>query len=601
MARVDGKSPAASARVRRGRGYLPSAAELKRLKLSAEVAWYLVDRGIPLPDCPPKWKTPEPGELLKSARFDPARVDRVLKSFELLRHTKGKWAGRPLRPDPWQVAYVIAPVFGWVKRNRSGVWVRVITSLYVDVPRKNGKSTLCGGLGIYMTAADGEGGAEVIAAATTKDQAGYVFTPIKNLAEHSPALAPYVKSLANKIVHKATGSTFSVVSSVAESLHGGNLHAGIIDELHIHKDGGALVEAIETGTGSRDQPLIVIITTADDGRPNTIYARKRRRIEQLARRVIRHPSTYGVVWAAEEGDDPFTVATMRKANPGYGISPTAEYLEKKAREAAQDPAVFASYQRLHLGIRTKQKTKYIKLADWVATAGMVDEARLAGRACWAGVDLSNVEDITAVCYLFPGVDDAGSYEAVWRFWLPEDKLRELSTRTAEGAEVWVREGWLKLTPGNVIDNQAITRQIDADAQKFRIRTVGFDRWGATDVVRVLGDGGLTCVPINQGVASLNGPMKTLLRLTKSGQIRHGGNPVMVWMIDNLATVSDSAGNVKPDKANSGDKIDGVSALLNALKEAMAEQAAEAPPPATAPARAAGDDQQLWRPTGRLDL
>ncbi|GAA4100875.1 terminase large subunit [Nonomuraea soli] len=582
----------------RGRGYLPSPAELKRLKLSPEVAWYLIDRGIPLPDCPPRWKTPEAGELLKTARFDPERVDRVLKAFSLLRHTKGKWAGKPLTPDPWQIAYVIAPVFGWIKKNRAGTWVRVVRDLYVDVPRKNGKSTLCGGLGIYMTAADGEGGAEVIAAATTKDQAGYVFGPIKQLCEHSPALKPYVKALAGKIIHKASKSTFSVVSSVAESLHGGNIHAGIIDELHVHKTGD-LVEAIETGTGSREQPLIVIITTADDGRPNTIYARKRARIEELARRVIRHPSTYGVVWAADPKDDPFAPATWKKANPGFGVSPTYEYLEKVAAEAKQDPAVLGSFLRLHLGLRTKQATRYITLEDWDRSAGIVDERALRGRPCHGGLDLSNVEDITALAWLFPG--DEGSYQAVWRFWLPEDRLRVLSKRTAGAAELWVREGWLKLTPGNVIDNDAILRQIDKDARAFRVQTIGYDRWGATDVVRRLDDGGMTCVAIGQGVASLNDPLKNTLRLIKSELLRHGGNPIMRWMIDNLATVANPDGLVKPDKANSGDKIDGVSALLNAMKECMDAEAAAAPP-ATAPAaQAAGGERDLWRPTSRLGI
>lgn len=587
----------AAARPRRRKGELPDAAELKRLKLSPEVAWYLISRGIPLPDCPPTWKTPEPGELLKTARFDPKRVDKVLKSFALLRHTKGQWAGRPLTPDPWQVAYVIAPVFGWVKRNRAGRWVRVITDLYVDVPRKNGKSTLCGGLGIYLTAADGEGGAEVIAAATTKDQAGYVFGPIKQLADHSPALKPHVKSLAQKIVHKASTSTFSVVSSVAESLHGGNIHGGIIDELHIHKSGD-LVEAIETGTGSREQPLIVIITTADDGRPNTVYARKRKRIEELARRVIRHASTYGVIWAADKKDDPFSVATWRKANPGFGISPTHEYLEKKAAEARQDPAVLGSFLRLHLGLRTKQTTRYITLADWDGAAAIVDEDALEGNPCHGGLDLSSVEDLTALCWLFPHQD--GSFDAIWRFWLPADRLHDLSKRTAGAAEVWEREGWLTLTPGNVIDNEAILLQLDKDARKFAVRTVGYDRWGATDVVRKLGDGGLTCVPIGQGVASLNDPLKNLLRVIKARLLRQGGNPVMRWMVDNLATVANAEGLVKPDKANSGDKIDGVSALVNAMKECM-DAVAAAAPPASAPAAAAGGQRDLWRPPARLNI
>lgn len=585
---------------------LPPADELRRLKLSPEVAHYLLTRGIPLPTCPPLIKTPEPGEVLASARFDGARVDRVLAAFRQLRHTQGQWAGRPLNPDPWQVAYILAPTFGWVKRNRAGRWVRVIRFLYVEVPRKNGKSTTCGGIAIYLTAADGEPGAQVVAAATTTDQARFVFDPVKQIAERSPALKPYVKALARRIVHKASGSYFAVVSSAADAQHGANIHGGVVDELHLHKSPD-LVEAIETGTGSREQPLIAKITTADDGKPNTIYARTRKRIEELARRVFKHPATYGVVFAAAESEDhlaelglsPFDEETWRRANPGYGISPTKEYLEGKAAEAQQDPAALAGFLRLHLGIRTKQVTKYIALADWDATAGMVDEAALAGKPAFGGLDLSNVEDVTALCWLFP--KDGGAYDAIWRLWLPADQLPKVNKRTAGAAEVWVREGWLNLTPGNVIDNEAINQQIDQDAQKFRVQTIGYDRWGATDVVRKTMDGGLTCVPISQGIASLNDPLKNLLRLTKAGRIQHGGNPVLRWMLDNLAVVSDSSGNVKPDKANSGDKIDGISALLNALKEAMAAEQIKKPAPAAPPRMAAGDNRGMWRPGQRLRI
>ena len=268
---------------------LPSAATLRRLKLSPEVAWYLLthrevtDRlpggrtdtycpvcryvrgGHRLPDCPPKIKTPEP-RTVRGSKFDPARVDRVLKSFHLLRHTKGQWAGRPLHPDTWQVAYLLAPVFGWVKYDPDcGRMVRIIRNLYADVSRRNGKSTILGGIGLYLTAADGEKGAEVVSAAITKKQARYVFDPARQLATKAPALKGHVIPRAGRIIHPATASYMEVVSNVAEAMHGGNLHGGIIDELHVHKD-AALVEAIETGTGSRTQPLIAAITTADDGR-----------------------------------------------------------------------------------------------------------------------------------------------------------------------------------------------------------------------------------------------------------------------------------------------------------------------------------------------
>lgn len=178
---------------------------------------------------------------------------------------------------PWQIAYILAPVFGWVQRDDQDRWVRVVRSLYVDIPRKNGKSTLCGGIGLYLMGADSEPGAQVLAAATTAEQASYVFGPIKQLVASSPALKKHMRPLARRILHQDTGSHFTVVSSVAEALHGANVHGAIIDELHVHRNGD-LVETIETGTGSRRQPLVAIIITADDGRSDTIYARKRQRI-----------------------------------------------------------------------------------------------------------------------------------------------------------------------------------------------------------------------------------------------------------------------------------------------------------------------------------
>ncbi len=247
----------------------------------------------------------------------------MLKVFKLLRHTKGRLAGKPLNPDPWQVAYILAPVFGWVRFDEDvQAYVRIIRTAYVDLPRKNGKSTLAGGIGVYLTCADGEAGAQVIAAATRKEQAGFVFDPIKLICEKSPALRPYVKTLASKIVHPKTGSYFQAVASAGDAQHGADLHGGIVDELHLHKTYD-LVEAIETGTGSRSQPLIVFITTADAGKRHTPYDRKRAMIEQLARGALHDPSTYGVVFAAPAEMDPFSEEAQRAANPGYGVSPTS--------------------------------------------------------------------------------------------------------------------------------------------------------------------------------------------------------------------------------------------------------------------------------------
>lgn len=547
-----------------------SAAELK---ISAEVAWYLESRGIGFPDTPPMIKTPEP-DTSPGAVFDPARVDLVLKAFRSLRHVSGKWAGSSLKPDPWQVAYILAPTFGWVRwDDAADRYVRVIRNLYVDVPRKNGKSTLSAGIAIYLACADGEQGAQVVTAATSERQAGFVFNPIKQLAEQAPLLRSRVKAYAKKVVHPASGSYIEVVSSAADAQHGANIHGGIIDELHVHKTGD-LVETIETGRGSRDQPLVVVITTADAGRQGTIYAKKRDYIERLATGVITDPTSYGVVWGVPEDADPFTEATWRAANPGYGISPTASYMAAEAKRAENSPSDLANFQRLHLGIRTKQEARFISMDAWDANAAEIDYDALEGRSAYGGLDLGSVSDLTALCWLFPRPGDDAGYDALWRFWTPADNIAELDKRTAGAATVWVRDGWLDTTPGNVTDYQAIRGQINKDAETFNVRSLGFDRWNATQLSTDLQGDGIPMVRVGQGYGSMSSPLKEVQRLVLRGKsesapiLGHGGNPVMRWMLDNLAVATDPAGNVKPDKKSSHEKIDGISALVTAMSEAM---------------------------------
>lgn len=552
---------------------LPPAATLKRLKLSPEVAWYLVTRGYPLPDCPPKWKTPEP-RTVAGASFDPDRVDKVIRAFSLLRHVSGDLAGQPLKPDPWQVAYILAPVFGWVRFDEdAGRHVRIVRSLYVDVPRKNGKSTLIGGIAVYMACADGEAGAQVVTAATSERQAGFVFNPIKTLAEKSPALKRHVKALAKRVLHPRSGSYIEVVSSVADAQHGANIHCGVVDELHVHKSPD-LVETIETGTGSRAQPLVAIITTADSGKRETVYDRKRRYVEQLARRVFADESTYGVVWCVDSAADPFSEKTWRQANPGYGVSPTRSYLRTEARKAQNSPAELSKFLRLHLGVRTKQDTRYLDLAAWDRNAGMVDEARLAGRGAFGGLDLAATSDLCALCWLVP--DDAGGYDVLWRLWTPEANLESLDKRTAGAASRWQREGLLTVTSGNVADYDEIQAAIERDMGTFDVRSIGFDPWNSTQLTNNLTAAGAPLVQVRQGYRTMSPPMKEIQRLVLKGTpaaplLRHGGNPAVRWQVDNLAVAVDPSGNVKPDKARSAEKIDAVSALATAMSEAMARE------------------------------
>lgn len=548
---------------------LPPDDELDRLKISPEVAWYLLSRGIPLPDTPPKIKTPEGGQR-RGARFDAFRVDRVLDVFSRLRHTQGRWAGRPLRPDPWQVAYILAPVFGWVYRDDDGGWVRCTRRVYVDIPRKNGKTTLSGGVATYLTCADNEQGAQVYAVASGRDQARYCFDPVKQLAERSPALSPFVKPLQHRIIHTPSGSFFAVVSKVADILHGANVAGAIIDELHVHKTPD-LVEAVETGTGSRTQPLIFTITTADDGRQGTIYARRRHYVEQLARGALKDAAMYGVVWAADESDDPFDEVTWKKANPGYGISPSKAYFRQAADEAKSSAADLAKFLRLHLGLRTKQETRYLELSAWDRNASIVDPSRLAGRDCYGGLDLAATSDLCALCWCFP--DGQGGHDLLWRMWIPDGAVPRLDARTAGECSAWIRAGLIEVTPGDVTDYDYIRTRVNTDREKFNVRELAYDPWNSSQLVTDLQQDGANMVTMRQGFATMSAPTKQFQRIMLEGteevpKLRHGGNPCVRWQVDNLAIEMDAAGNVKPSKRNSGDKIDAVVAAIMALSRAV---------------------------------
>src|SRR5215207_517879 len=531
-----------------------------RLKLSAEVAWYLDDRGLPWPSCPPSVKTPEPVDV-DGCEFHPDRVDRVLRAFGQLVHTQGEWAGRPLTPDPWQVAYLIAPVYGWVRENDRGRMVRTVRTAYVDVPRKNGKTTLAGGQAMYLTGGDGEEGAQVYAVAAARDQARYCYDPVKAIAERSPGLAPHVKVTRDRIIHKRTASYFAVVSSVADLLHGANVHGAIIDELHVHKSRD-IVEAVRTGTGARSQPLVVIITTADDGRQATIYAEVRDYCEQLARGVLVDPTFYGAVWAADEADDPYAESTWEKANPGYGISPTRDFMAAAASQARQSPAQLASFLRLHLGIRTKQDVRYLTLPSWDACQA---PRGVEGRVACGAFDLASTSDLTAWCVVW--ADGEGGYDCRWRHWLPEAALPEMNRRTAGMAAVWVRDGWLELTPGNVLDYQHVRAAMNADRDQWSIVEAGYDPWNASSLVTDLQGDGWDLTPVRQGFATMSGPTKELQRAVLEGKLRHGGNPIVRWQVDHLGVSMDPAGNVKPDKAKSSEKIDGLVACIMAIDRA----------------------------------
>lgn len=518
--------------------------------------------------------------------YDAPAVEKVLRSFRALHQLIGRHAGLPFVLLDWQVRYLIAVVFG-LKRTATGR--RVIRTVWFEIPRKNGKSTLCSGLALYLLAGDGEQGAQVYTAAGDRSQAGIVFGPCRDMAAGSPQLARRLTPAGIRrhyLEHPPSGSILRALSSDGARQHGLNVHGAIVDEVHVHRNPD-LIDALETGVGSREQPLVVFITTADDGVDGSIYATKREYLEGIVSGTIVDPTFYGVVFGVDHtaaGFDPFATETLVAANPGTDVTVLLEYLEAKAEEARQSPSQLNRYLRLHLNVRTKQTMRWLPLDRWDAAAGNgLDPAHLFhGRPSYGGLDLSSTTDFTAFAFITQLVDEAAipteGYAAHVLHWIPEERADELERKTGVPLGAWREAGWLRFTEGNVVDYAQVRADIRAEAELLgtTLVEVAFDPWNASETVNEMQNEGLTMVPIRQGYASLSAPSKELERLvmgstTAAPLLIHGANPVLRWMADNVEVHQDPAGNIKPakpDRRKSTKRVDGIAALVNALARAM---------------------------------
>lgn len=534
--------------------------------------------------CAPVLVTPLP--IGDGVIYSRTAVEKVLRCLGTLRQIKAPWARHPLRLFDWQMFYEIGPVFGLLD---PATLRRRIRTAWFEKPRKNGKSTECSGLGLYLAFGDGEDGAEVYAAARDKKQAGIVFDPAKAMAERSPELRRRLTVRGITKGYLTNPSTLSIFRPLAAdtggNLHGLNVHGGIVDEVHVHRTPDT-IDAIETGTGSRLQPLVVFITTADEGKTGSIYDTKRTYVENLCSRTIADPTFYGVVFAATADQlerAPFELDTLRQANPGIGYTVTEEYLVGAALEAKNSPAQLNRYLRLHLGKRTKQSIAWLTMEQWDAAGGMVEASDFEDRIAYLGFDLSATVDFTAAVWVAPlepdSADDGLAPYLVWmKCWIPEDRVEDLERLTGVPLRRWIADGWLIATEGNVVDYARVRADIAAETERLgcTVAEVAYDTWNATETALEMQNAGYTMVPTIQGYKSLNAPSKEIERVVMGSTpgrplLRHGGNPVLRWMADCVEVMQDPAGNIKPtkpDRRKSSKRIDGIAALVNAMSRAM---------------------------------
>jgi phage terminase large subunit-like protein len=493
--------------------------------------------------------------------FDREAADHAIDFFGYLKHSKGKFAGQTFVLSDWQ-RFIVGSLFGWKNTIDD---LRRFRSAYIEVPRKNGKTTLLSGIALYMQVADNEPGAEVYAVATKKDQAKILFNESKRMVESSPVLRRRYTSHRNMLfLRKDEGSTLQPLSSDANNLDGLNVHCGILDELHAHPN-SSLWDILENGTGARRQPLIIAITTAGTNVQSYCYELRSYCIKVI-QGLLENDTMFSVIYSAEEytKSDPDAwknASTWQASNPNYGISNDESYFQTQIQKASSITSSKVSFTTKNLNIwHNGGSDSAIPHENWILNTGTFSSA-LEGRRCWVGLDLSSTTDLTSVAYIFEPVDDDEIVDIKWNYWLPKENLVKASDRDKVDYAAWESQGWLNTTPGNMIDYAFILDSIGKSKSIYNIVDLGFDRWGAAQVSNQISDIGIEVIPIGQGFASMSSPSKEFERLIFSGKIRSNGDPVIAWMVSNLSWKYDPAGNIKPDKSANNKKIDGVVAAI----------------------------------------
>ncbi len=493
--------------------------------------------------------------------FDDVAGQQAIDFFhECLTHTKGKWAGRPLLLELWQQA-IIGNLFGWKRPDGT----RRYREALIYVPRKNGKTQIVAGIACLVLFCDNEPGAEIYSAAADEDQAKIAFAMAKQMVLQEPALAARAKIVDSAIVYERQVSSYKPISSIADTKHGASTHLALIDELHVHSSRD-LVDVLITSTGARSQPLIVHLTTADYQRPGSICNEKHEYASKVRDGIIDDPAFLPVIYEASREDDWTAEATWRKANPNLGISIPLDYFVRECKRAQDTPGYENTFKRLHLNIITEQASRWLAIERWDNADDRRPVADMAGRQCFAGLDLAATTDIAALVLLFP--DEEGGFDLFPFFWIPGDSAILREKRDRVPYPTWIAGGFIRQTEGDVIDYDVIRRDINELAKVYNIRELAIDRWAATQITTQLQGDGLEVVPFGQGYGSMAAPSKEFEKMVLAGQIRHGADPVLRWMASNVAIESDAAGNIKPSKRRSTERIDGIVATIMALGRAL---------------------------------
>ena len=499
----------------------------------------------------------------RGLKMDNQKAQDVLDFYSRVPQIKGEWAGQPIALSSWQ-KFILVNLFGWVWKDSN---LRRFRTAYIEVARKNGKSTFIAPLGLYMLHWDGEPGSEVYSAATSRDQARIVFDTARDMARNSK-LRHNVDVYNHSICNEGSSSIFKPLASDSETLEGKNTHCAIIDELHAHKN-RRVYDVLELSCASRSQPLLLVITTAGDDRTGICYE-VRDYLTKVLEGVFEDDSCFGMIYTLDNPEEWTNETLWVQANPNLGISVKVDDMRRLCQKAQQTPSAASEFKRKRLDIWCEGETAYFNMEHWRLCPELAPDPRLKSLPCYLAIDLSSKRDITALVGLFP--DDDRHYHLKVKFYLPEAVLDPLKSGKAHHIQKlyqqWAKDGWLTLTPGQIIDYSIIYKDAKDWAQHYNAAGIAFDPWGATQMATQLQEDGFTIVQVQQSVKNFSEAMKETDAVMIDHRIHHEHSPVMAWMMSNVNARVDKNDNVFPNKLNDDCKIDGPVALFMAMNRAL---------------------------------
>lgn len=490
------------------------------------------------------------------------RIDEVQSTVAFFEELLTLDDGSPFRLRPWQ-AFVVGSIFGWWLPDGS----RRFRTAYVETAKGSGKTPMAAGIGLKGMIADDEGAPEIFAAAVTEKQARITFKDATRMVEANPELLELVKVYKASLSIPSESAVFRPVSSEKRALDGHRVHMGLLDEIHEHPT-PMVVDKIRAGTKVRRNALIFEITNSGYDRTSVCWAHHTYSLSVL-KGATPNDAWFAYVCALDEGDDWLDEKVWAKVNPNlpYGV-PGLKYLREQVKEALGMPSKMNIVKRLNFCVWTEQQTVWLPLKAWDEAPALREPER--GEPFCGGLDMAASTDLCAWAKVF-GPDDGGAFDVLLRFWMPQERVDELERKGQPHFAQWVREGWIAATEGRATDYDFVEAAVLEDCAQWELRELAYDRWNVTQLVKHLEDklGEDRLVAFGQGFASMSGPAKELERLIAESLIRHGGNPVLRWMVSHAVAKQDPAGNIKPDREKSPDKIDGVVALVMALARAIA--------------------------------